>query len=210
MFGERIKEALEYASFTQDEFAEKSGIKKRTLSDYVRNESTPKADTIIHIAEICNILPAWLLTGNGSMIDTKAPSQDSQLFNLVSTKTISEPGTEECSIHTIDKILIDDCFFKIPPDPTHTIVMEIESDSMQPTLRYGDYIVADCKQCDPQEGIYVINMDGELRVKRLLKKFDGRILIISDNPDYPTETLLPESNQTLCIVGKVILKVERF
>jgi len=71
MLHNRIAQARNYAGYNQDEFAKKLGIGKRTLADYEKGVSEPKATVAVYIAEICNIDAWWLLTGKGSMLEEK-------------------------------------------------------------------------------------------------------------------------------------------
>jgi phage repressor protein C with HTH and peptisase S24 domain len=67
--------------------------------------------------------------------------------------------------------------------------LTIEGNSMAPTLLDGDTILVDRAQTKPRgDGIYLLNVDGELLVKRLQRSMaDGTWTIISDNQLYPSE-----------------------
>ncbi len=71
--GERIKKARENAKLSQDELAKSLNIGKRTLIDYEKGVSEPKASTLMSIANICNVDANWLLTGKGSMFSDTSP-----------------------------------------------------------------------------------------------------------------------------------------
>jgi SOS-response transcriptional repressor LexA/DNA-binding XRE family transcriptional regulator len=78
--------------------------------------------------------------------------------------------------------------------------LTVEGDSMYPTLDRGDLVV--CDSCGwSGEGVYALRMSGEGFVKRLTKA-PGKVVIISDNPKYPTREE-PESSQDFEIIGRV-------
>ena len=74
---------------------------------------------------------------------------------------------------------------------------------MTPLLDDGDSILVNINYNKMvADGIYVINMNGTLRVKKLqLLLSDQKILVQSINPNYQEETL--DDSDNLVIVGKV-------
>lgn len=82
----------------------------------------------------------------------------------------------------------------------HLAVIEVEGDSMEPTLLAGDVVLLDTRTQRPRTGeIYTLRRDGDLLVKRLRQK-GSRWFIQSDNDAYPPERLGPDCN----IVGRVV------
>jgi transcriptional regulator with XRE-family HTH domain len=71
-------------------------------------------------------------------------------------------------------------------NPESTATMVVCGDGMEPRLRDGDSIIVDvCQNETIMDGkIYVIAHEGEVKVKRLFKRFGG-LLIVSDNKSKP-------------------------
>ena len=91
-------------------------------------------------------------------------------------------------------------------NPTLLRVLDVEGDSMSPYINDGDVVLVntDDKRIINQE-VYAIRVQDELMVKRLFKQMDGRVRVISDNPDknsYPDDWLTPDSGAE--ILGKVV------
>ena len=83
-------------------------------------------------------------------------------------------------------------------------VIRVNGDSMEPTLSKGDTVLVDGTQNTLRtDGIYVLQFDDYLYVKRLLMNpAKGKVAIISDNPAYaPMENINPEE---LHIAGRVL------
>lgn len=81
--------------------------------------------------------------------------------------------------------------------------------SMKPTLGEDEPVVINLDETKIANGkIYAIEDSAEgLRIKRLTRQPDGRILVRSDNPDkftYPDEYLTPESKAR--VVGRVVYR----
>jgi len=84
-------------------------------------------------------------------------------------------------------------------------VVNIRGDSMQPYLMNGDLVLIDMGQHEIKESeCYAIRYGDELRVKRLLKRFDGGLKIRSDNPSYVDEDLSSADAENISILGRVL------
>lgn len=88
-------------------------------------------------------------------------------------------------------------------EPAMLSVIEVEGDSMEPTLRDGDEILVDRTPRPLRAGIHVIRLDDVLLVKRLEPGPGGTVRIISDNPAYPR---LERPLAELELVGRVVWK----
>ena len=82
-------------------------------------------------------------------------------------------------------------------------VIEVEGDSMEPTLRDGDEILVDRTQRPMRAGIHVIRLDDVLLVKRLEPGPAGTLRVISDNPAYPR---MERALADITIIGRVVWK----
>lgn len=72
--------------------------------------------------------------------------------------------------------------------PDRLSVVRVAGDSMEPTLFDGDEIMVDTGDGAERlrDGIYVIRIDDEVKVKRLSRAPGrGRVSVVSDNPAYP-------------------------
>jgi len=80
--------------------------------------------------------------------------------------------------------------------------LNVSGDSMEPTFSYGDMIFINRSKVDiGRGGIFTINTEAGLFIKRLQKRLDGKIDVISDNKEYEKQTLeLNEMN----VVGRVV------
>ncbi len=77
----------------------------------------------------------------------------------------------------------------IAGNPALLSVIQVEGDSMEPTLADGDDILVDRGDAADRvrDGVYVLRVDGALLVKRLaVNPAARRVGIRSDNPAYPS------------------------
>jgi phage repressor protein C with HTH and peptisase S24 domain len=89
--------------------------------------------------------------------------------------------------------------------PQGVSMIQVQGDSMQPTLNAGDDIMVDRDDAQDRlrDGIYVLRADGTLLVKRLAVNAATRGFIIrSDNPTYPDWTDIDLSQ--IDVIGRVV------
>ena len=89
-------------------------------------------------------------------------------------------------------------------DPSRLSLIQVDGDSMSPTLNHGDDIMVDNRAAvtPVRDGIHVIRLDDVLMVKRLANGPGGRLSVLSDNPAYPG---WPDvDGAAVTIIGRVV------
>jgi DNA-binding Xre family transcriptional regulator len=80
--------------------------------------------------------------------------------------------------------------------------INVSGDSMEPTFSYNDIVFINRAKTDLQRGgIFTIRTEAGLFIKRVQKRIDGKIDIISDNKVYSTQTLEPNEIE---VIGRVV------
>ena len=78
-------------------------------------------------------------------------------------------------------------------------------DAMEPYIQNGDEVLVDIAQTEVKDsGVYAIAYGDELRIRRLSRRFDGGLKIMSDHNDYPDEDLTPEQAGYIKVIGRVV------
>ncbi len=105
----------------------------------------------------------------------------------------------------VDRTLMENILGHIPSGEIEAI--HVEGESMEPTLQDGSIVFVDRRQTDPsKDGIFVASTPNGLFIKRIRRRADGMVELISDNPLYTPEILSPDS---VNVVGRVVGNVER-
>lgn len=82
--------------------------------------------------------------------------------------------------------------------------INVSGDSMEPTFSYNDIVFINRNKTDLQRGgIFTIRTEAGLFIKRVQKRIDGKIDIISDNQVYSTQTLHPSEME---VIGRVVCR----
>jgi len=80
--------------------------------------------------------------------------------------------------------------------------INVSGDSMEPTFSYNDIVFINRTKTDlGRGGIFTLRTEAGLFIKRIQKRIDGKIDIISDNQVYSTQTLHPNEVE---VIGRVV------
>ncbi len=210
---ERIREAREKASMTQEELAARIGIAPPTLSKYENGHRVPDAELLAEMVRVLKCDPALLLMGPGQYPEQLPQREGSaeektDYLNYVFVPQVSgaiSAGGGLVPDNVVElKIAFRKDWIDRRGDPRNMALIRVSGDSMEPTLRSGDLALVDHSRnyVDPQGGIYAIAIDHTIMIKRIQVLHPSKkIKVISDNGLYESfETDL----ERLRINGKVI------
>lgn len=80
--------------------------------------------------------------------------------------------------------------------------INVVGESMEPTIKDGDILFIDREKTDiSRGGVFVVSSTHGVFVKRVFKRVDGLIDIVSDNSEFSVQTLSPDE---ITIVGKAV------
>ena len=95
-------------------------------------------------------------------------------------------------------------------NPMNLKVFTASGDSMEDTIDDGNLLLVDTGRTDFNNGgIFIITINNEWFVKRLRRKLNGQLDIISDNPAYPVESYMPDDNIEIVVKGRVIKNLSK-
>ena len=90
-------------------------------------------------------------------------------------------------------------------EPSDVIMQTAVGESMQPNIFNNDLLLVDTTDTTFRNfGIYVIEVRNERLVKRVQRKFDGSLILISDNPVYQPEFIEADLAKEVAVVGRVV------
>lgn len=88
--------------------------------------------------------------------------------------------------------------------------IKVRGDSMESTLADGDWVLVDLANQDVrQEGVFLLSVSGERRIKRVQRLAGGALYLISDNEHYQPEMIKPEQMREVSIIGRCEVRVGR-
>lgn len=214
MLSERIKLIRKSLKCeTQKDFAELVNFPFSRVQDIERGKVKElKASELETLQEKFLINSWWLLTGKGEMFisNDTTKNSDNYFIDLLNVRAGAGEGIYNYVIETVDTISLDKSFFRTQINTNKIKGIQVDGDSMEPTLRDGDYVLIDENINFGTNGIYAIQYGGQILIKRLQFKMDGTILIISDNDKYDKEVFNPKENQLpFQVLGIKILSIQK-
>ncbi|MBE0441440.1 helix-turn-helix transcriptional regulator [Psychrobacter sp. FME13] len=200
--GARLKLAREARKMTQQELADAVDWDQGAIGNVERRDSKSCRYTAA-LATALNVDLEWLSTGNGKMQKSGneaviiEPSQKDKytvipIFTDVALSADAgscPPDTEFATGYTH---MLTDRIRAVGAQPDCIVEAMLDGNSMEPTIMDKSPIKIDTSKSDfaIREGkVYAFSVDGELKVKRLLKTATGDIIIRSDNEMYKDEII---------------------
>ena len=102
---ERIKELRKTLGFTQQEFADRIGVKRNTVATYEMGRSMPSDSAISLICREFSVSEDWLRNGNGDMF--KPRSRNKELFEYFN-QIVENPSGIQLKLFEVMSRLTDE------------------------------------------------------------------------------------------------------
>lgn len=208
-FKERLKIARKNAKMTQAQLAKAVETSQGSISDLEsgRNKSTTN---LMQIANVLNVNPNWLATGEGEMTAVPAlqsnispnfqPIDDWDSTTPLDGDEVAVPFYKDFAMacgHGTDSVAYDDewrrlrisraTIKRISSHKDQIFATLADGDSMSPTINDGDTIWVDRSKENIKDGkIFVFEYGGLFMCKRLYRLPNHGLRVVSDNSDvYP-------------------------
>jgi transcriptional regulator with XRE-family HTH domain len=192
----RLTELRNIKNMSQKELSQKSGLSQSYIAMLEKGERNLNYKTMQQLAQALNINPQ-------DLISNTPVNSDSISIKIIDAVACCGTGIEalhENIIGTWDIPLQKYRDFSTAK-PENVYMLQVEGDSMSPTLNSGDWALADTSQnYISSDGLYLIRMASGLAVKRIQSGLND-ITIKSDNPAYKDITA---SIGEVSIIGKII------
>lgn len=229
-FLDRLKLAATRAG-GPDALAKLSKVPRRTLGNYLAGRNEPKRPQLIGIAQASKLSLQWLAVGTGPMelVDRGQTTDDSggmqqlapdfsdfrtdlapRFTQLPRYEVEASAGAGAAVQHAeqiVDFLAFDTDWLKriMRVDPKRVVLISALGDSMTPTIRDGDLLLIDLSIDRVRDNaIYALRIGDALVVKRVQRRLDGGMRIISDNAVYPADEVSSRDVAELQIVGRVV------
>lgn len=202
-----------------DRLARATGVSPSAFRKWLKGEAEPSRDRLVALAGTAGVSVAWLAQGEGPEpdlvgLDARARSPGSAKpdrgnFHLLpKVAEAAAAGSGQQSAGSATEFIgfrHDWLRATFNRDPEDIILETAVGDSMEPQISNGDLLLVDTTdQTVRNFGIYVIEVRSERLVKRVQRKFDGSLILISDNIRYQPETIAPDIATEVHFVGRVI------
>ena len=190
------------------DLARKVGVSDNAIYKWLAGRGQPSVANLVALASAARVSVEWLATGHQASVSGRAARRDPDHadYTYVPRYDIRSAGR---GAPFRNEQVVDYLAFKtewvqrrLNVEPRNLVLIEAVGDSMEPTLHESDLMLLDLGEPRfRQDGVYVLRRDGDLIVKRLQRRTDGKLIVRSDNPVYES-SIAPRDG--LGIIGRVI------
>ena len=203
-----------------DRLAKATGVSPSAFRKWLKGEAEPSRDRLVALASAAGVELAWLAQGDGPEPDFAAlgarahSRRASDTFS--SARYLILPKEAEAAAagagHVETGSATEFIGFRhdwiraaLGREPSEVVMQTAVGESMQPNIFNNDLLLVDTTDKTFRNfGIYVIEVRSERLVKRVQRKFDGSLILISDNPVYQPEFIEAELAKEVAVVGRVV------
>ncbi len=191
------------------EMARAVGVSDNAIYKWLSGRGQPTVTNLVALARVSHVSVEWLATGHAPNRSTKASSQgadpdDYMFVPRYDVRISAGRGNIIRSEQVVDYLAFKNDWVRkrLNTEPRNLLLIEAVGDSMAPTLEDSDLLLVDLGEPRfKHDGVYVIRRNSDLAVKRLQRRPDGKLMIMSDNPAYTAVAVAAESVR---ILGRVI------
>jgi phage repressor protein C with HTH and peptisase S24 domain len=206
-----------------DRLARAMGVSPSAFRKWLKGEAEPSRERLVALARAAGVGVAWLAEGEGPVPAFEAVGgngrrsggRDAGLELDWSQFVLLPHRAEAAAAGSVT-----------PPDPSGTEWMALRHDwiravckvepgelaletatgeSMTPTIGDGNTLLIDTTDRTFRNyGIYVLEINGQRLVKRVQRKHDGSLVLISDNTAYQPDTVDKAAADGVTVVGRVV------
>ncbi|WP_151867664.1 S24 family peptidase [Acinetobacter soli] len=226
---ERIQTALNHADLAWSAASVKLGLSPQAATNWKKGKIGK--ETLRQLAALTGVNAGWLLNGSGAMIESndsfeiteisrpvmawEAPDDlDPNAFMIIPHVDIKFSAGNGRLVEFEPKPKMTGCahpmewFHKKKISPKNLVEIDIIGDSMEPKIPNGSVVTIDTSinTLDQVQNrkVYAIRYGDELKIKRLSRRYDGALIIDSDNPGYEREVVEIHDLEHIGIIGKYV------
>lgn len=209
--GGRIKRVMDLRDVGVAELARRTGYARTTLYDVLRGDHAPKG--LHKIADALGANIRYLESGTGPELASQNGDESPYGGHLVPLFNVSgSMGTGSDvpdHIELVRNISLDISELRKVAsfsNPKNLSFITGYGNSMEPTFADGDTLLIDQGITDVRfEAVYALEKGDELFIKRIQRRTDGTLLMLSDNKLYEPQTISKADLPTFRVRGRVVL-----
>ena len=182
--------------------AEVLGISQMNFATMKKRNKIPFAELLDFCAKR-SISINWMLYGQSP--ESLVEATNNHMVRYFTDINVSAGGGADNEIEAIEELEIPEQFVFMlggERELKNIEAVNVSGDSMEPTFSYNDIVFINRAKTDlTRAGIFTIRTEAGLFIKRVQKRMDGLIDVISDNSVYPTQVLNPNEVE---VIGRVV------
>ena len=195
-------------------FCDKFGFDNTNWSKYVKGiQNISLTEDVIQKLQTEGISVEWVRTGKGDMFSV--PTQSIVVLPVYNIRATCGLGGANCDeiFELIENVSFDSKLFpaSFKSELEKCKIVIASGRSMENEIFDGDYVLYQPQDFWSKEGIYIINVGGDLMIKTVLyDKVKCQLTLISKNAIYPAQTYSGQELDKVRMVGKVVAVLHKY
>lgn len=181
------------------------GVSDNAIYKWVSGRGQPSMTSLVSLARAARVSVEWLATGQeAAKAEEGGADADEYVYLPRSSVPIPSERSTLQSPQIVNYIALRSEWLRrrLNTEAKSLMLIEAVGDSMSPTIDEGDLVLVDLRDSRFRlDGVYALRSAGEIAIKRVQRRPDGKLAIRSDNPAYEPAVVASDS---IAIVGRVI------
>lgn len=200
--GGRIRNRRKALKLTQQAVASGIGVSHVAVSQWEKDETVPRGENLLRLAEWLQCTAAWIIDGEGEVFTAPLKVSDVSALPLITLTQAAAWMQEERLLIQQQATRFLYCDSKLSES---ALAITLEDAAMQPDYRPGDTLIFD-PAVAPQPGDVVlaqVNGVAQVRIYRLMaEQHDEQIFSLRPlNDDFPVQT---SSEKKIELIGTMM------
>ncbi|HET6605462.1 MAG TPA: S24 family peptidase [Rhodopila sp.] len=206
-----------------DRLARAMGVSPSAFRKWLKGEAEPSRERLIALAHAAGVGVAWLAEGEGpepsfetNGAGRRHPLPDpgdgpdwNQFVILPDNGSANVPAAGAPARNPVPAryLALRQDWVRIVwgVDPAHVVLDVAVDESMAPTIKAHDSVLLDTAERKIViDGIYMLNIGGQRQIRRVQRRHDGSLVLISDNQAYHPDIVENEAVSTITVLGRVV------
>ena len=208
IFKDRLNEAMKARGIRATELAQRTGLSKARISQYVNGRFIPKSDAILLIAEALGVSELWLM-GKTSDVDTTTPPKKilpcPENVSPLRLRRFPVLGEIACGLPTL-AVEDPDCSYVTAADTDADFCLTAKGDSMIGARIFdGDEVFIQRTDVVENGEIAAVVVEGEATLKRLYYyPAEEKLVLAAENPNYAPLVFTGSELESIHILGRAV------
>nr|DAP38488.1 MAG TPA: Repressor protein CI [Caudoviricetes sp.] len=208
-FKDRLNMLLEHKNVSQRQLALAIGISPQSVQQWAKGQAKPSAERLQSVAEFFDVSPSYLMFGEEF---AQCQEADDDTISIPVLNVRGSCGINHAITDMVEMVKLLRVAKKWLVEKVGVVnfkklhIITAVGDSMSPTFSDGDFVIVDTSKTEViGDGIYAVQAGGGIFIKRLQRKLDGGVTLLSDNEKYKPMDVPVEDLDSMSVIGKCII-----
>lgn len=205
------REAAGVPLLTKTDLWKTAKVSSGSVTHWFNGSTGAALDKCVRIAPLLRINAHWLFdeTGKRKPMDPVNSGDTLEIERLDVGFSMGTGLAMQDRVEVVERMKVSANWVRRSVNatsPENLRLITAYGDSMEDTFSDGDILLIDTGVAEIRiDAVYALELNGELYIKRLQRRPDGSVLMISDNKKYEPFTIQNGEREQFQVLGRVLL-----